>query len=309
MVVGAASSSTPSGTVSVINTATTADVITFYNSAQSKFARHDAVGGLADIKRALTIDTTDVDSLQLQVIWAEQVDDTVTRDAALRTLDTVDPSAAQTARNVIAGVDAAAQIVPSTDPVEAASVPVAIVILGHGLRPDGSMQPELVKRLTAGLAQAITTPNAPIVVTGGSPQQGITEAAAMTQWLVEHGVPRSRILVEDQSVSTVANAQNTTKLLSQQGISEVILVTSPSHVRRAAANFAATGTRFVGTVTTDTDLDKFLVPYTKAQHAGIRLEATRAAGIPATKKHSTDVISDLLGSVMRFRGSLDGLGS
>ncbi|MBD8506718.1 YdcF family protein [Hoyosella sp. G463] len=274
----------PTGPVVVVNSATEADAATLYNSAQARFAAHDATGGLADLERVLAITPNDAEALALQAIWAEQANDPDTRDAALNHLANLDPAAAQTARDVINGVDAAARIVPSTSPAVVAASPIAIVILGHGLREDGTMAPELVKRLTAGLAQAYANPGAPIYVSGGAPKRGITEAAAMQQWLLDHGVPESRITSEDRSTSTVANAQNTTRLLQQEGIDDVILVTSPSHVRRAAANFAATGTLVVGTTTTDTDLAAFLAPYTKAQQAGLRLEATRAAGIPKSKQ-------------------------
>ncbi|WP_278312458.1 YdcF family protein [Lolliginicoccus levis] len=305
----------PSGPVSVVNTASEADATTLYNSAQLQFAAHDAIGGLADLERVLAITPNDAQALALQAIWAEQANDAVTRDAALGRLASIDPAAAQAARDVINGVDAAARIVPSTSPAVVEASPIAIVILGHGLRDDGTMAPELVKRLAAGLAQSYASPGAPIYVTGGAPKRGITEAAAMKQWLLDHGVPASRITTEDRSTSTVANAQNTTRLLQQEGIEDVVLVTSPSHVRRAAANFAATGTHVAGTTTTDTELAAFLAPYTKAQQAGIRLEATRAAGIPKSKQAPPPPVTgtgsdgfpdaDLLTTLTRSSGSLE----
>lgn len=58
-------------------------------------------------------------------------------------------------------------------------------------------------------------------------------------------------------------------------------MTSPNHIRRGAADFGgATGLRVVGTLTTATDLSKYLTPLTKDQTRGIRLEATRTARIP-----------------------------
>ena len=106
----------------------------------------------------------------------------------------------------------------------------------------------------------------------------------MKKWLVANGVEASRVTAEDKSVSTVSNAQNTAAILGARGISDVVLVTSPNHIRRAAADFAAVGLKVGGSVTTPTDLAKYLTPLTKDQQKGIRLEATRAAGIPATKQ-------------------------
>ncbi|MCW4353056.1 YdcF family protein [Hoyosella sp. YIM 151337] len=270
----------------VVADVSAADAANLYNRAQAKFTARDAAGGLADLRAMLAITPDDVDALALQAIWSEQLDDAATRDGALSALERVDSAAAQMARNVIDGVNAAAQIVPSTQPVAAPSAPTAIVMLGYGLNDDGSMAPELVNRVAAGLAQAQATPDLPLFVSGGVPKRGITEAAAMKEWLLAQGVPASRITTEERSTSTVSNAQFTTELLQQLGISEVVLVTSPSHVRRAAAAFAATGTRVAGTVTTDTDIASYLTPYTREQQAGIRVEATRAARIPVTKAGS-----------------------
>ena len=139
-------------------------------------------------------------------------------------------------------------------------------------------------RVRAGKSQAELTTSAPIVVSGGVPKKGITEASAMQKWLVDNGVDASRITTEDKSGSTVANAQNTAAILAGKGVRDIILVTSPSHIRRAAADFAATGLRVVASVTTGTDLSRYATPLTKQRQTGIRLEATRTAKIPATRQ-------------------------
>ncbi|GAB11368.1 hypothetical protein GOARA_068_00270 [Gordonia araii NBRC 100433] len=265
-----------------MRTADAIDPAGLYNSAQKKFAARDVTGGLADLKSMLAMTTNDPDALTLQAVWADQESDAATRDAALQKLTTVRPSAAGAARSLVEGVASAAAIIPSTSPVSAPTGS-AIVILGYGLRPNGSMAPELVKRLEAGLAQAQSSPQTPIFVTGGVPKKGITEAAAMKKWLVGRGIAESRITTEDKSTSTVSNAQNTTDLLRMRGISQIVLITSPNHIRRGAANFAGTGTKVVGTVTTPTELSRYSKPLTGKSVAGIRYEATRSAKIPVTK--------------------------
>ncbi|MBD1320006.1 YdcF family protein [Gordonia hankookensis] len=268
---------------SVAPAATTVDPATLYNSAQQKFAAGDVPGGLDAIKQALAIIPVDPDALALQAVWSDQAGDATTRQAALSRLRGVNPALATAARNINDGVAAAAQIVPDTTPKTVAGR-AAIVVLGFGLNRDGRMAPELVRRVTAAKSQAETTTTAPIVVTGGVPKAGVTEAAAMKKWLVANGVDAARITEEGASGSTVANAQNTAEILRGQGISNVILVTSPNHIRRGAADFAAAGLRTVATVTTATDLSKFASPLTREQQKGIRLEATRTAKIPATRQ-------------------------
>ncbi|MFW0788193.1 YdcF family protein [Gordonia sp. CPCC 205333] len=269
-------------TTSVTHTADTVDAGKLYNSAQKKFASGDVTGGLADLATALKAVANDADALALQAIWSDQADDTATRDAALTKLSTVNSTAAATARNVIDGVSAAAAIIPDTAP-KAVGGRTAIVVLGYGLTASGKMASELVNRVTAGKGQADVAATAPIVVTGGAPKKGVTEASAMRKWLVDKGISSARITAEDKSTSTVSNAQNTAALLKQRGISDIVLVTSPDHIRRAAADFAGAGLKVTATVTTATNLSKYSKALTKDQQKGIRLESTRAAKIPVTK--------------------------
>lgn len=112
-----------------------------------------------------------------------------------------------------------------------------IVVLGAGLYPDGTMRPVLVSRLQAALQLAQRFPASPIIVTGGVPQSGVTEAQAMRQWLVVNGIPPFRITEENTSRSTVENARNTNAILAQRGASGAVVVTSPDHLQRAMVDF------------------------------------------------------------------------
>ena len=57
----------------------------------------------------------------------------------------------------------------------------AIIILGFALEDNGSMKQPLIERLQAGFAIAKKYPHSKIIVTGGSPKNGITEAEAMSK--------------------------------------------------------------------------------------------------------------------------------
>ncbi|NUK30089.1 YdcF family protein [Parageobacillus sp. VR-IP] len=113
----------------------------------------------------------------------------------------------------------------------------AIVILGYALADDGSMRQPLMERLKVGLAIAKQYPHSKIIVTGGVPKQGITEAEAMSNWLISQGIEKDRIILEDKSTDTVENALFTTAILEKEGIKDVTLVTSASHMRRALTVF------------------------------------------------------------------------
>ncbi|WP_067651509.1 YdcF family protein [Nocardia harenae] len=117
----------------------------------------------------------------------------------------------------------------------------AVVILGYGLLPDGTMRPELVERLQAGYVQALLAPASPVVVTGGNPQQGVTEAAAMADWLIAHGIAPGRIYIESEAASTVQNAEYTAQILRDIGARDAVVVTSADHIARARTIFDDAG--------------------------------------------------------------------
>ena len=120
-----------------------------------------------------------------------------------------------------------------------------IVVLGAGLFPDGTIRPVLDGRLRGALTLAQQFPYTPIVVSGGVPRAGVTEAQAMADWLVAHGVHPGRIIQEGASRSTVENARNTTAILAGRGASGAVVVTSPDHLQRAVVDFrAAAGGRY-----------------------------------------------------------------
>ncbi|WHY86032.1 ElyC/SanA/YdcF family protein [Neobacillus novalis] len=113
----------------------------------------------------------------------------------------------------------------------------AIVILGYALADDGTMREPLIERLKAGQAVATKYPNSKIIVTGGVPKQDNTEAKLMKEWLVSKGIAADRILTEDKSTDTVENALFATAILEKEGLKDVTLVTSASHMRRALTIF------------------------------------------------------------------------
>lgn len=123
--------------------------------------------------------------------------------------------------------------IPPNQTVPVLAHHTTIVILGYALAKDGSMRPPLMKRLEMGLAAAKKNPNAYVMVTGGQPQEGVTEGDMMMRWLVKQGVSRDRIILEDKSKDTVGNMLNIANLLHRHTADDVILVTSASHMRRA----------------------------------------------------------------------------
>ncbi len=141
---------------------------------------------------------------------------------------------------------APAQAAPAPAPKDFSNP--AIVILGYGLQPDGSMRMILRRRVLTGLAVAQFFPRSPIIVTGGNPQNGVTEASQMRRMLTMLGFPDNRIILEDKANSTVQNARFSVPLAQQAGTSGIILVTSTTHQGRADGDFVDAGANLLATV-------------------------------------------------------------
>lgn len=146
-----------------------------------------------------------------------------------------------------------------------------IVVPGGGLRPDGTLPPWVAARFDRALAlrdrqpvlsmSAGTTHKPNPVDARGFP---ISEAGAGARYLIERGVPPSRILMEAASYDTIGNAWFARRLhIEPQGWTRLLVITSEFHIDRAEAIF-----RWVLSVAPDT---------------GCRLsfEAVPEAGMPA----------------------------
>jgi len=66
---------------------------------------------------------------------------------------------------------------------------------------------------------------------------GPSNAEAMQRQALEAGVPSTAIIIDEDSESTQQNAENTKTIVADQGYSDIILVTSGYHQRRASLEF------------------------------------------------------------------------
>ena len=93
--------------------------------------------------------------------------------------------------------------------------------------------------LTARLNQALKLYNDGfgdyIIVSGGKGSgEYISEAEAMKRFLIEQGVPKSKVIHEDQSFSTMQNIKNSKAIMEQRGFNSAIIVSNKFHLLRAA---------------------------------------------------------------------------
>ncbi len=113
-----------------------------------------------------------------------------------------------------------------------ATQPGYVIVLGAGIKEDGSPTLSLVNRLERGIVYAAEHPDSKIIVSGGQgSNEPMPEAQAMAQYLKNGGVNPERIIIEDKSTSTMENFQYSKALIGEQ--KEIAFITNDFHVFRA----------------------------------------------------------------------------
>ncbi len=126
----------------------------------------------------------------------------------------------------------------------------AIVLLGGAMRGDTHMSTradlnEQADRLVHAVALYKAQKAPYIMLAGGSPAGGRSEALQMRDLLVVMGVAYPHMIMERSSRNTKENADNIAKVLKQRGWQRILLVTSAFHMRRAVPLFKAQGIQVV----------------------------------------------------------------
>ena len=115
-----------------------------------------------------------------------------------------------------------------------------IIILGCGLRKDGTPTPLLKGRIDRALAfanrQISETGKAPTFITSGGrgPDEPASESFVMKRYLMEQGVPEDRIIEEDRSTDTFENMKNSKEIITAiDPAANVAFSTTNYHVFRS----------------------------------------------------------------------------
>lgn len=95
----------------------------------------------------------------------------------------------------------------------------------------------LLYRLEGALDYLERNPSSIAIVSGGqNDDEGISEAACMRAWLIEHGIASDRIVMEENSFSTKQNLANSFEIIRSMGgdpSRDVAVVSSAYHLYRA----------------------------------------------------------------------------
>lgn len=115
---------------------------------------------------------------------------------------------------------------------------LCIIVFGYKLNPDATMSNELLGRMRIALESARKYPNALIICSGGrtgTANRGISEAWLMYEYLVNRGVDRNRVIIENQAKSTTENVVKSFEILAKEHpeVKSVAFVASDYLIPRA----------------------------------------------------------------------------
>ncbi|MCK8060254.1 MULTISPECIES: YdcF family protein [unclassified Fusibacter] len=135
-----------------------------------------------------------------------------------------------------------------TSEIEDLSNTDILIVLGAGLWGD-RVSPQLALRLKTAFEIIRQNDHMTIIVSGGQgPDELVSEAQAMKDYLVKLGVDKNRILLEDKSTSTFENITYSLELIKKNQLSydKLAFVTTDFHVYRAKMLFKRLGMQVEG---------------------------------------------------------------
>lgn len=112
--------------------------------------------------------------------------------------------------------------------------PEYVIVLGAGIKEDGTPTLTLLNRLEKCIVYANEHPEVNIIVSGGQGKnEPEPEGQAMAKYLAARGIDPKRIIIEDKSTSTMENFKFS-KVLLGEDVKEVAFITNDFHVFRSA---------------------------------------------------------------------------
>ncbi|MBQ8304900.1 MAG: YdcF family protein [Blautia sp.] len=107
-----------------------------------------------------------------------------------------------------------------------------VIVLGAQVRGDHPSL-SLEKRLEKAFSYAEENPDTILILSGGQgPGEAMTEASCMEEWLLAHGIPKERMILEERSTSTVENLIFSDELTGCKN-ARTGIITNDFHVYRA----------------------------------------------------------------------------
>ena len=118
-----------------------------------------------------------------------------------------------------------------------------IVIFGAAVRADGRPSAALTRRIGYGLAAAQAHPGAPVLCSGGIGRAGPSEASVMVDALTRAGLPRERLIVDEESLDTLQSVVRAAREARRWSAGCIVACSDGYHLPRIRLMLAVLGMR------------------------------------------------------------------
>lgn len=139
-----------------------------------------------------------------------------------------------------------------------------VIVLGAALSGD-KPSPILAKRLDKTVDYLADNKECIVIASGGQgPDEVVSEALAMKNYMLEKGVDSNKIYIEDKSTTTEENLRYSLEIMKELGFDEatpVVIVTNDFHCFRSGRYAEAEGYKNVRTLATNTPAILWLPNY------------------------------------------------
>lgn len=115
------------------------------------------------------------------------------------------------------------------------------VILGNKVNEDGSLSERLRQRLETGIKLYNDSLVRYIVVSGGLGKEGFYEGDEMREYLLEHNIPDSIIIVDNEGNNTRLTVKNFVEINKKYRFEKVVVVSQYFHISRTKLLFKRYG--------------------------------------------------------------------
>jgi uncharacterized SAM-binding protein YcdF (DUF218 family) len=112
-----------------------------------------------------------------------------------------------------------------------------ILVLGNPANNDGTIASVGRSRVLEGIRQYHAGAAPRLLMTGGAVKNKFAEGQVMRQFAISQGVPEDAVFAETQSRNTIQNAFYSYKIMQAHNWTSVMVVSSPTHIRRASLIF------------------------------------------------------------------------
>lgn len=107
------------------------------------------------------------------------------------------------------------------------------IILGSKVNLNGTPSPRLAARLDKGIELYQQGYFHHVIVSGGAGKEGYDESAVMKNYLIEHRIPASAIIADNQGNNTQSTAKNSQNIMRQSGYKSAMVISQYFHIARS----------------------------------------------------------------------------